>query len=114
MPRYLILFLTLGILLPVIGCKKFDHVQAERTHLRMVGLACESYALMANEYPDNLQTERFPKFLDGGSLDDQWGVEIKYQRTDDGYSVLSGGPDKEFGTIDDIEITSKQIQTWKN
>ena len=98
----------------IAGCNKFDHVVAERNHLRSVGIACDNFELMAKQYPENLKAEGFAQFNDVETLDDEWGIEIQYERTESGYVVRSAGPDKTFDTIDDIEITSAQIQDWSN
>ncbi|MCR9119500.1 MAG: hypothetical protein NXI22_21415 [bacterium] len=34
---------------------------------------------------------------------DPWGEFLSYERESDGYRVRSGGPDRQFGTADDIE-----------
>ena len=111
MPRLSILLLLFAIP-TVAGCNKFDHVVAERNHLRMVGLACENFEEMAKQYPENLETEGFAQFIEGETLEDEWGIEIKYELTESGYIVRSAGPDRTFGTIDDIEISSDQIRDW--
>ena len=80
----------------------------------MVGLACESYEMMADEYPETVDVGEFTQFIEGETLADEWGTEIKYERTLDGYFVVSAGADKKFDTIDDIKLTSKQTQTWNN
>jgi hypothetical protein len=113
MQRYCYLFLVVGWMLA--GCnKKFDHVRAEKTHLRLIGSAFGSYRVMADEYPENVRAEGLVQFLDGKSLDDEWETEIDYERTGTGYVVRSAGPDRAFGSNDDIQLTSEQIENWNN
>ena len=70
--------------------------------------------MMADEYPATLDVDDFAQFIEGETLSDEWGTQVKYERTGGGYFVISAGADKTFDTFDDIKIASKQIQNWKN
>ena len=97
-----------------IGCefKKFDHKRAEVSHLRMIGIAAETYKMAYEEYPISIDTQEFQEYLDGESIDDEWGIAVKYELATDGYTIISAGPDKSYGTADDMRLTSDQIENW--
>ena len=105
------LYIALGVLclLETVGCQEFDHAVAERNHLAMIGLACENYEAAWGEYPKSVQNA---EFIAGETLADEWATEIRYLKTSDGYLVVSAGTDKVFDTLDDIKLSSTEIQTW--
>ena len=111
----LVLIIFAVMMLPfTTGCefKQFDHKRAEVSHLRMIGLAAETYKITYERYPKSILAPEFKEYLDGESTDDEWGTEVKYQLTEDGYVVVSAGPDKKHGTADDMRLTSEHVGNW--
>jgi len=39
------------------------------------------------------------------------GTDVIYKLTDDGFLIVSAGPDKKHGTADDVSITDEQIKS---
>lgn len=60
------------------------------------------------ERPDDLDDDdtRWYKFLEEANFTDPWGEELEYEYpgdvNEDGYDLISKGPDKDLGTEDDI------------
>jgi len=44
---------------------------------------------------------------------DEWGTALRYTRTDDGYEVMSAGPDRKFETEDDISLPGIGSMPWE-
>jgi hypothetical protein len=51
----------------------------------------------------NLFTVRQQMRIPDESLRDGWGGEIQYVPENEGYRLISAGPDRLFGTADDIQ-----------
>ena len=103
------------VLLPfVLGCefKTFDHKRAEITHLRMIGITAETCKLAYGKCPTSINSLEFQEYLDGETIDDEWGTPVEYIASEGGYSLTSAGPDKRNGTADDIRLTSEQVENW--
>jgi hypothetical protein len=41
--------------------------------------------------------------IPGEALQDGWGGEVQYVPENEGYRLISAGPDRLFGTADDIQ-----------
>ena len=86
------------------GCKKYNHVLAERNHLELISVSCQLFHSSYKRFPASLEEEEFSDFMDDVSSDDEWGNRISYSRTASGFSLRSNGPDGRKGTEDDLLI----------
>jgi hypothetical protein len=84
--------------------KAFSGAKVQLTKTNMSSLAREvhSYIAMQGEYPRNLKElqefRRLPL-----STKDAWGTIIEYKKlSGDSFRLISAGPDRAFGTEDDI------------
>ncbi|WP_168567267.1 hypothetical protein [Crateriforma spongiae] len=98
------------LLSTVVSCNKYDHVKAQTANQRAISLACQLYHTSYGTYPGELSDPGLAPFLDGdfAPLVDEWGNHVRYQLTDTGFVLTSLGPDKQYGTPDDIRITGPQ------
>ena len=85
------------------------NVTAAETSCRSIKEAVATYYMNKKKLPDNLRqlvegTDDDPPILDGGDgvLIDPWDNEYKYEKHGKRYTILSAGPDGDFGTEDDI------------
>ena len=78
----------------------------------MIGLLAANYKFAYKEYPPAIDDDKFEQFLSGETLNDTWGTMVRYERTDEGYIVISAGPDKKYDTLDDLQLTSSEIENW--
>lgn len=102
----------IGVLMGVaavnlLGQSERAQVRATEQTLEVVRRAIEQYAIdNRNTYPENLQVLINERILEQGSLEDAWGEPLYFspQRDSAGnpYVLISAGPDREFGTEDDI------------
>ena len=42
-----------------------------------------------------------------GQLEDPWGTEMRYRASSDAFEVVSAGPDRRFGTADDLSVEGR-------
>ncbi len=84
--------------------KAFSKTKVQLTKTNMSGLAREvnSYIAMLGRHPKSLKElqefRRLPL-----STKDAWGTIIEYKKlSDDSFRLISAGPDRAFGTEDDI------------
>jgi hypothetical protein len=89
----------------------FRRYQCEVTYraeqeLKNLSLAADDYRDNRGEYPVSLNVlismaayRNFQKIRC-----DPWGVPYQYKRLDIGFEIRSGGPDKRFGTVDDLVV----------
>ena len=88
----------------LMGCgmkfHEFNHERAEVNHLKSAALMAMNYEAAYGRYPDVLTDAagNDPDFVP----DDEWGTNIIYRKHESDFELTSAGPDKEFGTDDDI------------
>jgi general secretion pathway protein G len=84
-------------------------INTTRITIKSVGQGVNMFEVDNGVYPNSLSelvndtghpTWRGP-YVDGG-LSDSWGNELQYTKGDRGIKLVSAGPDKAFGTDDDI------------
>ena len=87
---------------------------AARATVQSVSEAVTSYYIGKKKMPTSLSqlvegSDDEPPVLDGGegALEDPWGNELKYEVKGKRFVVTSAGPDREFGTEDDIRSDKK-------
>jgi hypothetical protein len=88
----------------------------DRTSVRMaeVRRLIARYRAAHGSFPAVLD-EVFPTTRSEWVMDyehDAWGGALLYRRRDDDYELRSSGPDRQFGTADDIVVTSKMGTRW--
>lgn len=113
-------------LLPLTGCGtsslgRGQEARAEATRADISNLhqAIERFALDVGRYPTieeglnileadaapQIRRWRGPYIKAAGPLADGWGTSFQYSLPDgENYRVLSAGPDRQFGTEDDVGI----------
>ena len=111
----LLVVVIIGMLAAVLGTKitgKFGMAQksAAKTGVSVIEQAISAYEMENGRLPDGLQN-----LLDKGpmsgtafvkkaeSLKDPWGTEYQYTKQGEDFTVVSAGPDKSFGSSDDIK-----------
>lgn len=89
----------------VIGeVRAFSESKLQLTQANMANLAKEIQTFMAMQgrAPNNIKEIQMFRRVSLGVLDN-WGTAIKYEkRLDEDFRLLSAGPDRTFGTEDDI------------
>ena len=84
-------------------------VTAAQESVNNIKGAVTSYYLKYKKYPTDLK-DLVKEDSDGvavleggeGALEDQWGSEFKYERKGSKITIISAGPDGEFGNDDDV------------
>ena len=71
----------------------------QAVHLGVLSRRLQAYARDHGALPENLAALGAPLVQP-----DEWGVAIWYQRAGPVLQLQSAGPDRTFGTIDDIEV----------
>lgn len=104
----------IGVLMGVaavnlLGQSERASIRATEQSVTTVRRAIEQYAIdNRNTYPENLDVLITERILEPGSLEDAWGERLYFSGQADSagnpYVLLSAGPDREFGTEDDINI----------
>jgi hypothetical protein len=89
----------------------------DRTAVRMgaVRLRLNAFRESHGEFPDALADALPPGDPSNWRLDythDAWGTTIRYRRRGSDYDLVSPGADREFGTGDDIIVTSTRGTKW--
>ena len=87
------------------------HIDVCRAKLKNIQAELERYYTKNKYYPDNLQILIKEELLDKSTIEDPWGVEIRYypvcydsdENEASNYILGSSGPDKYFGSYDDVE-----------
>ncbi len=77
---------------------------ALQAQLDTVASALSQYYTDQNSYPEKLQ-DLIPRYLAGeNDLIDPWGNRLQLRReSEESVFLLSAGPDRQFGTSDDIQ-----------
>jgi general secretion pathway protein G len=87
-------------------------VEAARGGISGISTAIDLYETDNGRLPDNLQNLltkgsepnwNGPYLRKAESLKDPWGTEFQYSKQGHLYTVVSAGPDKSFGTGDDVK-----------
>jgi len=85
------------------------NITAAETSCRSIKEAVATYYMSKKKLPTSLTqliegTDENPPILEGGEgvLIDPWDNEYKYEVRGKRYTILSAGPDGDFGTEDDI------------
>lgn len=89
------------------------------TELGGIDKALLVYKHTTGDYP---QEEQFRQFLSENLLSrggkdqglDQWGSSYSYKRYSNGYRITTAGPDKRFGTEDDLYLERRGNKTYVN
>jgi general secretion pathway protein G len=111
----LLVVAILGILATVVvvnfgGKQKGAYIKATRASIGAVCVALDMYEVDNGKYPAALQglltASGEPNwngpYLKGSLPADAWGTALQYNLKEDSYVVTSAGPDRNFGTEDDI------------
>ena len=93
-------------------------ITAAQESVNNIKNAVTTYYLKNKKYPTDLnalikEDGDEPAVLEGGegALEDPWGTQFKYERKGNKITVISAGPDCEFGGDDDIR--SDKIKSSK-
>ncbi len=85
------------------------NITAAETSCRSIKEAVATYYMNKKKLPDSLHeliigTDDEPPILEGGEgvLFDPWDREYKFEKRGRRYTIISAGPDGDFGTEDDI------------
>ncbi|HRR33646.1 MAG TPA: type II secretion system protein GspG [Kiritimatiellia bacterium] len=104
-----ILGILAAVVIPnVIGHDEEARRQATRTSIQAIEQAVQIFAMRHNgKLPDSLDeltvgSDDAPGLLKEGALNDSWGTPFQYTKTGKKFKIVSGGPDGEIGTEDDI------------
>lgn len=112
----LLVVAILGILAAVVvvnfgGKGEAARIKATRASIAAIATAIDTYEVETGRYPPSLQSlvsnDGSPNwngpYVRGGIPADAWGTTFSYSQTGEtGYKVVSGGPDLNVGTSDDI------------
>lgn len=90
------------------GPRPSDNKWAQtRQKLRALGRQINQWLTQNNQLDNpraaNLFTLRQQMRIPGEALQDGWGGEVQYIPDNEGYRLISAGPDRLFGTADDIQ-----------
>jgi len=113
----------LGIMLSVecLGLTIASTDTRVRGRIKSVCIAVVGYRVQEGKWPESLEVLVPPlngggRYLSGKeALFDLWGEPFRYEHTEDGYVIISSGPDKIMGTEDDIVDGSPKayVESWK-
>lgn len=84
--------------------KAFSDSTLKLTQANMANMAKEiqAYMAMQGQVPSDINELQMLRRLPMGILDN-WGTAIKYEKkSDEDFRLISAGPDRKFGTEDDI------------
>lgn len=89
-----------------------DRASRTRVAFSSASYAIAHYRLDRGQYPEALQDLLVRSVISGGAnspyipdrseLTDSWGNEIRYEKRTNAFALVSAGPDRIFGTPDDI------------
>lgn len=105
----LIVLAIIGILLTIAIPNLFKAEEATRkraTEMEMRGIiaAIYNYRLSTYSLPRNLKELVDEGYIKSTALYDEWNNEYKFEIKGNKITITSAGPDKKFGTKDDIII----------
>ncbi len=84
--------------------KAFSGAKLQLTQANMTNLAKEIQTFMAMQgrAPSNIKEVQMLRRIPLGILDN-WGTAVKYEKqSDEDFRLISAGPDRTFGTEDDV------------
>ena len=109
----MVVLAIIGVLTTIVAVNVFKsrdvaNVRAAEMGLSNITTAIDFFQMEKGRFPASLEELKQEEFI-SGSLQDPWGVEYQYatRMSNDGtriidYTVISAGPDRQFGTADDI------------
>lgn len=81
-------------------------IATTKSTMGTIKTAITSYQLQNGSLPASIQA-MVPNYLEAGNLNDDWEQPLYYLATPgaaEPYQLISGGPDMEIGTEDDISV----------
>jgi type II secretion system protein G len=108
----LIVLAIIGILLTIAIPNLFKAEEAAKkraTEMEMRGIiaAIYNYRLANYSLPSSLKILVDEGYIKSEALKDEWGTDYKFSLANNEITITSAGPDKKFGTKDDIVIKEK-------
>lgn len=105
----LIVLAIIGILLTIAIPNLFKAEEATRkraTEMEIRGIisAIYSYRLATYQLPKSIKQLVDEGYLKSSALKDEWDTEYKFEVKGNKITITSAGPDKKFGTRDDISV----------
>jgi len=85
---------------------------AAKSSIAAIESAIDMYEVDNGKFPDSLQNLvtkgsepnwSGPYIKKAESLNDPWGTQFQYTKSGNTYTLTSAGPDKAFGTADDVK-----------
>ena len=113
-------FVLIGILVSVKYATSISRIKMTHTYIAQIANAVYAYAAANDAQPDSLDELLRPSPPDDHSgcthcfdpiLRDVWGTPFRYTQQGTTFTITSAGPDKEFGTADDISQTNAKEET---
>ena len=90
-------------------------ITAAEATVQSISEACTTYYIEKKKMPTSLNQlvegdDENPPIIDGGegALVDPWDTELKMETHGKRFTIISAGPDGEFGTEDDIRSDKKK------
>lgn len=107
------LFIIMGIIAYLtVGVQLFDKVRSSAIRIEFKSLDNSLYGekLLGGSYPQNLESwlkknQEAPTTRKLGH--DPWGQPYRYVASSDGFTLATAGPDRRFGTQDDMSMVRK-------
>lgn len=83
-------------------------ISAAKQSISAIESAIDLYEMDNGRFPDSLQNlvdeSKGQAYLKKAEqLNDPWGTQFQYTKSVSSYSIVSAGPDKAFGTADDVK-----------
>ena len=108
----LIVLAIIGILLTIAIPNLFKAEEAAKkraTEMEMRGIiaAIYNYRLANYSLPNSLKVLVDEGYIKSEALKDEWGTDYKFSLVNNEITVVSAGPDRKFGTKDDITLREK-------
>lgn len=105
----LIVLAIIGILLTIAIPNLFRAEEATRkraTEIEMKGIIASMYSYRLSTYslPRSLKTLVDEGYIKSNAMYDEWNTEYSFQVSGNKIVIKSAGPDKKFGTRDDIVV----------
>ncbi|MCX8096145.1 MAG: prepilin-type N-terminal cleavage/methylation domain-containing protein, partial [Spirochaetes bacterium] len=105
----LIVLAIIGILLTIAIPNLFRAEEATRkraTEIEMKGIIASMYSYRLSTYslPRSLKTLVDEGYIKSNAMYDEWNTEYSFQVSGNKVVIKSAGPDKKFGTRDDIVV----------
>jgi general secretion pathway protein G len=111
----LIGLLTAGAAVALLGRSESAKVRITKTTMNTLSGQIDSYIAEGNGTPPDTLDKLVPKYVKQSMLTDAWKQPFYYnaQGTGSGqrYTLMSYGPDRQAGTIDDIDFWTMDLTT---